>query len=372
MLGPYLLFKNLKKGGMARVSLGFEPEQPARLLAVKTLLPKLARKTLYREMFESEGKVGLQLTHPHIVRTVRHGEFDGTAFIAMDFIFGLDLSGVLRHLRQTGAVLPIRLAVGLARDVAEALAHAHSLCDDSGRSLDIVNRDVSPGNVMIGFDGVVKLIDFGIAQTTIDVKSQIGSIKGKISYMAPEQVRGLPVDHRVDIFSLGTVLYEALTGVHVFQGDGDFATMENARRAEAPPPSTHVHDIDPVLDGIVERAMAREARDRYQSAQALLDDLDGWLDHRGGRVGPQLWSDFLAAHFGPRITKMRADIDAAQSVALEGPSDRASSGVFTFEDALPEAPVEAKSTARPPWIVFALVAFVALCFGAAVTLVLRK
>ena len=158
-------------------------------------------------------------------------------------------------------------------DVARALAYAHALTDEAGQPLDIVNRDVSPGNIMVAFDGTVKLIDFGIAQTTIDVKSQIGAIKGKISYMAPEQVRGLPVDHRVDVFSLGTVLYEMLTGVQVFRDEGDFATMEKVRRAEAPPPSTHTPAVDALLDGIVARALAREASDRYPSADAMAASL---------------------------------------------------------------------------------------------------
>ncbi len=351
---------------MARVFLGLDPKSPTRLLAIKTLLPKLAGKTLYREMFESEGKVGQQLVHPNIVETVSHGDYNATPYIAMGFIFGLDLSTVLRHLRQSGAVLPIRLAVSLARDVADALAYAHGLCDEAGRSLEIVNRDVSPGNVMIAFDGKVKLIDFGIAQTTIDVKSQIGSIKGKISYMAPEQVRGLPVDHRADIFSLGTVLYEALTGVHVFQGDGDFDTMEKARRAEAPPPSTHNRDIDPGLDRLVQRAMAREARDRYPTADQLLEDLDGWLAHRGGRVEGALWRDFLATEFGARIKKMGADIEQARAQALSKPVEMPPADVpFTFEEVVEsEAPPEASE--RPGWVVPALVALSAAGVGAAI------
>ncbi len=321
-VGRYLLFKSLKKGGMARVFLGLDPEVPGRLVAVKTLLPKLAGQKLHREMFQSEGKVGVRLVHPNIVRTLDHGVSDGTAFIAMEFIFGFDLSTVLRRLRKEARRIPIPLAVSLARQVADALAYAHELSDEFGQPLDIVNRDVSPGNIMVGFDGRVTLIDFGIAQTTIDVKSQIGSIKGKISYMAPEQVRGLPVDHRCDLFSLGTVLYEMLTGVQVFHDEGDFATMERVRRAEAPPPSTENAHIDAALDAICARAMTREVVDRYPAARAMKRDLDAWLAGHAEAHEPEALAAFVRSLFDRQIDEMRSDIEAARQVALgEAPGD---------------------------------------------------
>jgi serine/threonine protein kinase len=333
-VGRYQLFKSLKKGGMARVFLGLDPDRPDQLVAVKTLLPKLARQKLHREMFTSEGKVGLRLQHPNIVRTLDHGVSDGTAFIAMEFIFGFDLSTVLRRLRKEGRRIPIPLAVGLARAVAGALAYAHELTDEFAQPLDIVNRDVSPGNIMIGFDGRVKLIDFGIAQTTIDVKSQIGSIKGKISYMAPEQVRGLPVDARADLFSLGTVLYEMLTGVQVFHDEGDFATMERVRRAEAQPPSTHNPEVGAELDRICARAMTREVVDRYPSARDILGDLERWLEGRDDATRPEAMAEFLRSLFDRQIEEMRAEIEAARKVATGEP--------------LPEESTDAPSGARRP------------------------
>ncbi len=315
-LGRFLLFKSLKKGGMARVFLGVDPSRPEELVAIKTLLPKLAKQRLYREMFTSEGKVGVRLEHPYIVRTVEHGEVNETRDVAMGFIVGFDLSSVVRKLRKQGTTMPIPLAVQLARDVSEALAYAHELSDEFARPLDIVNRDVSPGNIMVGFDGRVKLIDFGIAQTTIDVKSQIGSIKGKISYMAPEQVRGLPVDARADLFSLGTVLYEMLTGVQIFHDEGDFATMERVRRAEAPPASSHNAAVDEAMDRLLERAMAREAMDRYPSARELFRDLDTWMTGRGHEVRPEAMADFMRGLFGSQIDDMKADIEEAKEAAL--------------------------------------------------------
>lgn len=333
-LGRYLLFKSLKKGGMARVFLAIDPERPDELLAIKTLLPKLRSERVYREMFASEGKVGVRLDHPHIVRTVDHGIERGTPFIAMEFIFGFDVSTILRTLRGAEREMPVALAVALARDVADGLHHAHNLCDEFGRPLDIVNRDVSPGNIMVGFEGRVRLIDFGIAQTTIDVKSQIGSIKGKISYMAPEQVRGLPVDHRVDLFGLGTVLYEMLTGVQPFHDEGDFATMEKVRRAEFDPPSALNRAVDPALEAIVARALAREAHDRYPQAGELRDDLTRWLAERGEEIGPAAFSAFMRGLFAERIDEMTADIEAAKRAAVGAPGSLPAAPVSTASGSL--------------------------------------
>jgi eukaryotic-like serine/threonine-protein kinase len=313
-IGRFLLFKSIKKGGMARVFLGCDATDPNQLVAVKTLLPKLGKQRTYREMFASEGKVGLRLTHPNIVRTLDHGEDKNTAYIAMEFIFGYDLSTVLRRLRKDARRIPIPLAVQLAHDVCAALSFAHELTDEHLRPLDIVNRDVSPGNIMVGFDGVMKLIDFGIAQTTIDVKSQIGSIKGKLSYMAPEQVRGLPVDHRCDLFSLGTVFYEMLTGLQVFHAGSDFATMERVRRAEADPPSTHNREVDAALDAICAKAMARELSDRYFTAHEMVADLADWLRTRPPVEDAQ-WADFMRSLFARQIDEMQSDIDGARAVA---------------------------------------------------------
>lgn len=317
-VGRFVLFKTLKKGGMARVFLAVDPAEPQRLLAVKTLLPELVKDRAYREMFATEGKVGLRLQHPSIVRTVEAMADQGTAFIAMELILGHDLSTLIRRLRRQGDVMPLALAVGLARDVAAGLCHAHELLDEHGQPLNIVNRDVSPGNIMIGFDGAVKLIDFGIAQTTIDVKNQIGTIKGKLSYMSPEQVRGLPVDARSDVFSLGTVLYEMLTGVHVFHDEGDFATMERVRRAECPPASAHNPAVDAELDDILQRAMARELSMRFSTSRDLWRALKEYLAGRGLTPTQADVAAYLRTVFGAEVDQLVRDVHQARDEALRG------------------------------------------------------
>lgn len=376
-LGRFRLLKQVKKGGMARVFLAVDPTRPDELVAIKTLLPELAGKRSYREMFESEGEVGSRLYHPAIARTLARGDDQKTLWLAMEYVFGVDLSAVLKRLRAKGRTMPVPMAVALAAEVAKALGYAHALTDEFGQPLSIVNRDVSPGNVMLSFDGQVKLIDFGIAQTTIDLKSQIGSIKGKISYMAPEQVRGLPVDHRVDIFSLGTVLYELLTGVQVFRDEGDFATMEKVRRADAPPPSTHNPTIDPLLDGILARALAREAADRYESADAMAAALRTWLERHGGGEGAPARAALLASLFADERAQIEADIAAGLAELADASTQATPAAPMRFLseaalDDLAEPAVEAPRAAPPGrWWPGVAVAIAVALAGLAVWWVVR-
>jgi serine/threonine protein kinase len=316
--GRYRLFKPLKKGGMARVHVALDAAEAAggngQLYAVKTLLPELAGDKGFREMFTTEGKVGLRLRHPNIVRTFDAGVHEGTAYIAMELIAGQDVASVLKRLRRDGERLPLPLAVAVARDVCAGLDYAHGLRDEQGQPLEIVNRDVSPGNVMMSWAGEVKLIDFGIAQTTIDVRAQIGTIKGKLNYMSPEQIRGLPVDPRSDVFAVGVMLYELATGVQVFRDDGDFATMERVRRAEFDLPSTHNAKVDAELDAIVSRALAREVEDRPTS-RALHRLLSGWLTSRGFDVGAPELGGFVRALFGAEADAARRELEVASGAA---------------------------------------------------------
>ena len=315
-IGPYALLKSLKKGGMARLYLGFDPAVPDRLLAIKTLLPRLLGDPFYEQMFTAEGKLGRRLEHRNIVTTIDCGEAEGTPYIVMDYIFGLDLSVVLRRLRREDRTVPVAIAVAVAIAICDGLTYAHELTDAGGRHLDVVNRDVSPGNVMLGFDGLIRLVDFGIAQTTIDVRNQIGSIKGKIRYMAPEQVRGLPLDQRADLFSVGSVLYEMMTGVQLFADVGEFATIERVRKAEVTPPSQHNGAVDSTLDSIIANAMTRSPADRYPSARDLGADLTDWLAAQSGPVGDRVIGDFMASLFAKRAAEMRKAIDSAHAAVL--------------------------------------------------------
>jgi serine/threonine protein kinase len=225
-------------------------------------------------MFVREGKLAVQLNHPVVVKTYEIGRVKGTYFICMEYISGVDLSLVLRRCRGgRSRRMPIPHAVFIASRVCEGLHYAHELVDGDGRSLNLVNRDVSPSNVRIAFDGKVKVLDFGIAKAASTLSSEIGVLKGKISYMSPEQVRGLPLDRRSDVFSTAILLHEMLTGEKLFRADSEFQLMDLVRRADVKAPSVANPRVPKELDTILLRGLAKAPEQRYPTAEAMARDL---------------------------------------------------------------------------------------------------
>src|SRR5690349_24191338 len=248
-----------------------------KLLAIKVMRPQLAREARFVEMFSREGQLAMMLQNRSIVETTEVGKIEGRHYIAMEYIGGRDLTQVLRRCQETNQRIPVPHAVYIAARIAEGLDFAHRLTDTDGRILNIVNRDVSPSNVRLSYDGDVKLLDFGIAQALMKFTSEIGVLKGKFSYMSPEQIRGMPLDARTDVFSTGIILHEMLTTEKLFRGDTEFALMEKVRKAEVPPPSNFNRRVTAELDAITLKALARDVADRYQSAAQLAADLDALI-----------------------------------------------------------------------------------------------
>ncbi|MBK6847750.1 MAG: serine/threonine protein kinase [Proteobacteria bacterium] len=264
--GKYRLLRRIGRGGMAEVFLA-RPKGQRRLLAIKCMRKSLASRPAFLEMFIREGKLAMQLHHDGIVKAFEIGRVHGIPFICMEYISGVDLSQLIprihtHYLRR----VPVPHALYIVSQVCEGLEYAHALRDGDGRSLKLVNRDVNPSNIRISFDGKVKLLDFGIAKASTALSSEIGAIKGKIGHMSPEQVRGLPVDSRSDIFSVGVTLHEMLTGERLFKGSSDFQTMDRVRRAEVAPPSRANPRVPEDLDAVVLRMLDRSAEQRYQTA----------------------------------------------------------------------------------------------------------
>lgn len=287
-------------------------------LAVKVLLPRLAQRRKFVDMFMSEGRLGLVLTHPNIVKTVDVGSVGRIRFIAMEFIEGQDLGRIVRFFRSAGAPVPVEIALFVICESLKALEYAHSVTDENGQPLQLVNRDVSPANVMIGFDGSVQLIDFGIAQALLDYRSQIGSIKGKVTYMSPEQVRGLALDARSDLFSVGTVLYQLLTMQEPFQGPSEFEQMERVREA-SPPPVCEVNPrIDQALSDLVGRAMEKDPADRFLSATAMREALETYCASAAVGFEQSHVADFMRAEFSSTKGTLLRDIDEARNILAEG------------------------------------------------------
>ncbi|MDX2021292.1 MAG: protein kinase [Deltaproteobacteria bacterium] len=278
--GKYYLLERINVGGMAEVfkAKAFGVEGFERLIAVKRILPNIAEDEEFITMFIDEAKIAGQLQHANVAQIFDLGKVDDSYFIAMEYVHGKDLRAIFDHLRKLDMTMPIPHLCYTLMQVCEGLDFAHNKKDVSGRALNLVHRDVSPQNILIGYEGEVKLVDFGIAKAAGKAsKTQAGILKGKFGYMSPEQVRGLPVDRRSDIFSAGICLYEMLTGERLFIGESDFSTLEKVRNVEITPPTRFNKKIPAELERIVLKALAKEPEDRYQNAIDLHDDLQAFL-----------------------------------------------------------------------------------------------
>jgi serine/threonine protein kinase len=312
--GKYLLLGLIARGGMAEVyrARARQPDSASGdlLLAIKCMRPSLARESRFVEMFIREGKLAVILDHGAIVKTFEVGKIEGRYFIAMEYIGGKDLTQVLRRCQETGQRIPVPHACHIAARMLDGLHYAHTRTDDDGRPFNIVNRDVSPSNIRLSYDGQVKLLDFGIAQAMLKFTSEIGVLKGKFSYMSPEQIRGMPVDARTDIFSAGIILHEMLTTEKLFRGDTEFALMERVRKAEVSPPSKFNRRVPAELDRIVLRALARDLQDRYPSADVFATDLRNLL--AGYRFQTDELTELLRSLFRTDYQKEMEELEACR------------------------------------------------------------
>ncbi len=279
--GQYEILERIASGGMAelykaRLS-GVEGFQ--KIVAIKKILPHLADNEEFIAMFADEAKLAAQLNHPNIVHIFDLGKIEGGGyFIAMEFVDGRDLRGLLHAAAEVGSPLPIPLAVYIASKVAAALDYAHRRRDPEGREMTIVHRDVSPQNILISYEGDIKLCDFGIAKAASKAsQTQSGALKGKVQYMSPEQAWGKPIDRRSDLFSLGAVLFEMLTDQKLFRGDSDLTVLEKVRAADVAAPSSISPEVSHSLDAIVLKALARDPEERYPNASDMLRDLEAVL-----------------------------------------------------------------------------------------------
>ncbi len=278
--GSYTLLERIGIGGMAEVFLarhtgveGFEKD-----LVIKRIRPHLSALPSFVSMFLGEAKLAAQLAHPNIVQMYDLGKISDSYFIAMEYIAGRDMSAVIPKAKATGIPFPVEYALKIASNVCEALHYAHTKADTVGMPLHIVHRDVSPENVRIAWTGAVKILDFGIAKAATQLhETKAGEIKGKLCYMSPEQVMGKDIDHRSDVFSLGVVMYECLIGLKLFSGDNDLAIMNNIIDGKIYPPSYFREDVPADVEAIVMKALEKDRKKRYQTANDLQFDIDSFL-----------------------------------------------------------------------------------------------
>lgn len=320
-LGPYELLVPIATGGMARVWAARRHDTPSKFIAIKMILPDLAEDPGFQTMFQDEARVGVLLHHPNVCETYEISEVKGIHYLAMEWVDGTSLLRLLRTRQEgddTGSILRVpidpRVAARIVSDACAGLHAAHELLDEQGQPLKLVHRDATPHNILITADGRVKLSDFGVAKALGNSHATLaGQIKGKVSYMAPEQLCGDPLDRRADIFALGVCLYESIAGRKAFNGESDPEVMSQIILGQIEPPSTFAANVPPELDQIIMRAMALSPGDRFQTALAMREALEHFLAYSGPPVGPADVAMVLEARCGREIHERRENIRLACS-----------------------------------------------------------
>jgi serine/threonine protein kinase len=283
-LGKYEIVRKIATGGMAEIYLacvrgqaGFE-----KVVVLKRILPHFAADPKFVQMFLDEARLAATLRHPNIADVYDVGEVDGTLFFTMEYIHGQDVRSIRVAARKRNEMIPLDVSLAIVQGTAAALQCAHQKTGADGRALELVHRDVSASNVIVSYDGAIKLLDFGIARANDrQHKTQTGTLKGKAPYMSPEQCRGQRLDRRSDLFSLGVMMFELTVGRRPFRGDNDFTIMEQIVHGEAPAPSSIIAGYPPELEAIVGKLLAREPAARYATAEDMLHDLEPTLaQHR--------------------------------------------------------------------------------------------
>ena len=309
--GNFLLIKRLAVGGMAELFLAQRPPEPE-LVVLKRILPHLSEEPEFVRMFLDEARIAAQLHHPNIVQTHALGNWDENIFIAMEYVEGVDLRRVMAEEARYGATVPFGVAARICAQVAAGLDYAHHSRGVDGRPLELIHRDVSPQNVMIAYDGRVKLVDFGIAKAGAFMeRSKPGVIKGKFLYLAPEQVSQERLDHRADIFALGTMLYEITTGKQPFSKPSTEGILYAIRNEDPLPPHLLRADYPEPLSRIIMKCLMKDRRQRYQRASAVRADLESFLESGALRQSLDV-ADYLARLLGSEEERTLLHIPVAR------------------------------------------------------------
>ncbi|MEO8548824.1 MAG: protein kinase [Kofleriaceae bacterium] len=335
-LGRYELLARLATGGMGEIFLarlegaaGFE-----KLYVVKRILPHLADDTRFRQMLISEAQIAAKMAHANICQVYELGETDGQLYIVMEYLEGVTLLPLLRKASKEQTPLDFGFVAGVIQQVTDALHYAHELRDRSGESLDIVHRDVTPGNIFLTDAGVAKVLDFGIAKVKdASAHTQTGTIKGKYAYMAPEQLRGAQVDRRADVFALGVVIYEMLALRRLFQRKTDYLTFRAVMEQPIPDIRRYRPEIPDALANVIARMLDRDPANRFDTARqvgsGLLDALNsaGMRPWTQGDIG-----DYVKTHFAHEIGKRSKQVASAVHRTAPGGTSRSTMPLIAHEE----------------------------------------
>ncbi len=315
VLGRYELLLPIAAGGMAMVwaarvkgTRGFQ-----KIVAVKTMLSKLSEDAQFEQMFLDEAQLASQIRHPNCVEISDLGEQDGVLYLAMEWIDGVPLNQLMKTAKAAGGV-PLPIAVRIVMNACAGLHAAHELRDAKGQLIGLVHRDVSPQNILVTYDGVSKVVDFGVAKATAmgGGATVAGQLKGKVSYMAPEQVRGEAIDRRVDIFAMGIVLYALTTGKHPFRRESEAATMYTIASDEAVvSPRKFLPDYPATLEAVLLKALAKDAKQRFATAIEFQRALDQCLPPAERANTDEDIGTFMRKLFGNKREESRAALAEA-------------------------------------------------------------
>ena len=301
----YVLLDRIATGGMAEVYRGkltgvkgFE-----KLLAIKKMLPQLTREKEMVDYFIDEAKLAALLQHENIIHIYDFGSLDGSYFIAMEYLFGKDLNSIINRSREKKLPIRIENVLLIASQICEGMEYAHNLEDLHGKPLNIIHRDITPHNIFITYDGKVKIIDFGIAKTTIQsTQTKIGLVKGKIAYMSPEQVEGQVLDHRSDIFTIGILIYEMVTNTRLYQGN-TMQVIQKAINAKYEPLENFAPNLHPQLYEIIQRALIKDPAKRYQSCGEMLKEIQNCLYNMTFRPNAKQLAAYVISLFDTEYQK---------------------------------------------------------------------
>ena len=264
--GPFTLLGEIARGGMAEVHYAVRTGQSERVFAIKRILPQYNSDPNFRRFFAAETELSLALRHPQVVETLEAGEVDHTPYLVMEYLHGRALNRLLYAIGTQGKRLPVPFAVYIALQALAGLDYIHNAHDSRGREMGVVLCDLSPSNIIVSYDGRIKIIDFGIATSRLKFFEQIGMLKGKKNYMSPEQLRGLPLDHRADIFAMGLCVFELLTAEAVFTGKSEFEVEEAVRSGRLPQVRDRISNLPQGFEATLRRALEVDPSNRYPNA----------------------------------------------------------------------------------------------------------
>lgn len=346
--GKYLLLKKLGTGGMAEVFLakenglaGFE-----RLVCIKRVLPHLAEHTEFITMFQDEARIAANLNHPNIVQIYELGEIDKSYFIAMELIKGEDVRQIYNAEVARGRIIPYVNAAQIIYGACNGLGFAHASCDAMGKPLGLVHRDISPQNILVTYNGYPKIVDFGVAKARGKMtETRAGVLKGKYSYMSPEQAKGKAIDGRSDIFATGVVLYEITTGQRLFKRENEIETLHAVMNCRVTPPTKLIPNYPPELERIVMRSLAADVNNRYATCYDFAADLEKFIISQGGSTSPQALAAYMQDLFADKLkddpyspARLEEMTKQAETIVLAGHTPARSNS--------PEATVPGNKNAR--------------------------